>query len=176
MTRSWRSARNTRARGRNCFWNPKKRKRSAISRVGHACAPRLSAVIKSFATAIICFGSICRVTAQAQENLPSNWDSPDAPCAQYDNLRNRVLGNIGVKIDVNRAWAKAFRRALKFWNSVLLVNFHEERSLNACSIRIVSGSPEILNNAILARSQLIGRVNFRGKIAVSPRSEAPVSF
>jgi hypothetical protein len=90
--------------------------------------------------------------------------------AQYDNLRSRVLGNIGVKIFVNRAWANAFRRALKFWNSVLLVNFHEERSLNACSIRIVSGSPEILNNAILARSQLIGRVNFRGKIAVSPRS------
>jgi hypothetical protein len=125
---------------------------------------------KSFTAAMVCFGCICQVTAQAQENLPSNWDSPDAPCAQYDNLRSRVLGNIGVKIDVNRAWAKAFRRALKFWNSVLLVNFHEERSLNACSIRIVSGSPEILNNAILARSQLIGRMNFRGKIAVSPGS------
>ena len=57
-----------------------------------------------------------------------------------------------------------------FWNSVLMVNFHEERSLRTCSIRIVSGSPDILNHAIVARSQIVGRANFRGKIAVSPDS------
>lgn len=123
---------------------------------------------KLFIAGILCFGCICRSTAQAQENLSSNWDSPDAPCGQYDNLRSRVLGNIGVKIDVNRAWADAFRRALKFWNSVLVVNFHEERSLNGCSIRIVNGSTDILHHVILARSQFIDWLNFRGKIAVNP--------
>jgi hypothetical protein len=125
---------------------------------------------KSLAAAIICFDCIFRVAAQAQDKLPLNWDSPDAPCAQYDNLRSRVLGNIGVKIDVNRPWANAFRRALQFWNSVLVVNFHEERSLDTCGIRIVNGGRDILNHGILARSQLIGRGNFRGKIAVSPGS------
>ena len=125
---------------------------------------------KSFASAIICFGCICQVAAQAQENPPTNWDSPDAPCAQYDKLRSRALGNIGVRIDVNRAWANAFRQAFKFWNSVLMVNFHEERGLDACSIRIINGSPGILNHVTLARSQLTGWVHFRGKIAVNPRS------
>jgi hypothetical protein len=121
---------------------------------------------KSFTAAIVCFGCICRVTAQAQESLRSNWDSPDAPCAHYDNLRSQVLGDIGVKIDVNRPWANAFRRALKFWNSVLVADFHEEKSLNACSIRIIGGSPDILSHAIVARSQLAGSPNFLGKIAV----------
>jgi Matrixin len=125
---------------------------------------------RSLVAAIMCFGCVCQLTAHAQVNLPSNWGSPDEPCAQYDSLRNRVLGNIGVKIDVNGAWAEAFRWAFRFWNSVLVVNFHEERSLSACSIRIVSGSPEILNHAIVARSQIVGWANFRGKIAVSPGS------
>jgi len=125
---------------------------------------------RSFAAVIICLGCICEVTVHAQENLPSNWASPDPPCAQYDNLRSRVLGNIGVKIDLNGAWADAFRRALEFWNSVLVVNFHEEGGLSACSIRIVNGSPHILNHGIVARSQIIGWANFRGKIAVNPGS------
>lgn len=56
-----------------------------------------------------------------------------------------------------------------------MVNFHEETSLNACSIRIVSGSPDVLNHAIVARSQVIGRVNFRGKIVVSPGSAKEMS-
>jgi hypothetical protein len=108
-----------------------------------------------------------QVTTRAQERPPSNWTSPDAPCAKSEDLRNTVLDNIGVKIDATEAWADAFRRALSFWNTVLASNLHEETSLSACAVRIVNGGPDVLNNVIVARSQLTERDNFRGKIAVS---------
>ena len=110
-----------------------------------------------------------------QEKPQSNWTSADAPCAKYDDLRKPVLGDIGVKIDATEAWADGFRRALSFWNTVLAANFHEETNLNSCAVRIVNGGPDILNNAIVARSQLIERNNFRGKIAVSPGAAKAMS-
>lgn len=97
----------------------------------------------------------------------SNWTSPDAPCARYDSLRSVVLGDIGVNIDVSERWANGFRHALAFWNVILAARFHEEADLDACSIRIIHGGPEILSEGIIARSQLTDRDDFRGKIAVS---------
>jgi hypothetical protein len=97
----------------------------------------------------------------------SNWTSPDAPCANFDNLRRPVIGNIGVKIDVAGPWADGFRRALRFWNTVLSANFYEETNLNACSVRIIDGDPDIVNRTVAARSQMTDRANFQGKIAVS---------
>jgi hypothetical protein len=79
-------------------------------------------------------------------------------------------GRIGVKIDASQPWADAFRRALSFWNTVLAANFHEETNLNACSVRIISGGPAILETAVIARAQLTERDNFRAMIAV--KSEA----
>ena len=79
--------------------------------------------------------------------------------------------NIGVKIDVTETWVDGFRRALSFWNTALPANFHEETNLDACAVRIINGGPDILDEAIVARSQLTERDNFRGKIAVSPRAE-----
>ncbi len=79
-----------------------------------------------------------------------------------------MLGDIGVKIDAAEPWAAAFRRALRFWNTVLAANFHEETNLDSCAIRIMDEGPEILNHAMVARSQLAEWDNFRGKIAVSP--------
>jgi hypothetical protein len=110
-----------------------------------------------------------------QDKPQSNWMSADAPCAKYDDLRNPVLGNIGVKIDATEPWANGFRRALSFWNTVLAANFHEETNFNACAVRIINGGPDILNNAIVARSQLTELDNFRGKIAVSPRAAKAMS-
>ena len=112
-------------------------------------------------------GFAARITAGAQEQTQSNWTTADEPCAKYDDMRRPVLGDIGVKIDANQAWADGFRKALSFWNAVLVANFHEETNLSACVIRIINGSPDILNNGMVARSQLTGRDNFRGKIAVS---------
>ena len=104
-----------------------------------------------------------------------NWASADAPCAKYDDLRNPVLGDIGVKIDAADPWADGFRRALHFWNAVLAANFHEETNLNACAVRVVNGGSDILSKAMVARSQLTEWDNFRGKIAVNPGTARALS-
>ena len=105
----------------------------------------------------------------------SNWTSADRPCAKYDDLRNPVLGNIGVKIDVSDAWAVAFRRAFRFWNTVLAADFHEESSLSACAIRVINGGADILNHSIVARSQITEWTDFRGKIAVRAGAAEQIS-
>ena len=107
------------------------------------------------------------IRTQASDRARSNWTSPDASCAKYDDLRNFSLGDIGVRIDAAAPWADGFRRALSFWNSVLAANFHEETDLNVCAVRIVDGGPDIFEAGIVARSQLPYWTGFRGKIAVS---------
>jgi hypothetical protein len=97
----------------------------------------------------------------------ANWASPEAPCAKFDNLRKPRIQDIGVKIDAAQPWADGFRHALRFWNTALAVNFHEETHLNACTVRIIDGGPGILNPAVAARSQIPNWTNFQGKIAVS---------
>lgn len=94
---------------------------------------------------------------------------------QYDDMRRPVLGDIGVKIDANQPWADGFLKALSFLNTVLVANFHEETNLSACAIRIINGGHDILNKGIVARSQLTGRDNFRGKIAVSTGAATAMS-
>jgi hypothetical protein len=132
---------------------------------------------KQFLTAAVavCFGFASHLKASAEKPPQSNWTTADAPCAKYDDLRNAVLGDIGVKIDAAEPWADGFRRALGFWNTVLAANFHEETNLDACAIRIVSAGPGVLTNAIVARSQLPEWDHFRGKIAVSPRAAKTMS-
>ena len=103
----------------------------------------------------------------ASQPRQSNWKSPDAPCANFDDLRKPLLRNIGVKIDTAEPWADGFRRALRFWNTVLAANLHEEADLCVCNIRIVDGAPDIFDHAIAARSQLTDWANFSGMIAVS---------
>ena len=104
----------------------------------------------------------------AKDVPPQNWNNSDAPCAKYDDLRNLVLRDIGVRIDVAGPWATAFRRAFSLWNIVLNADFHEVHDLDACGVRIVNGSSAILSRTIVARSQVMEWTNFRGKIAVSP--------
>jgi len=133
---------------------------------------RIVGASKQFLTGVLgaWLGCASHVTALAQETQQSNWTSVDAPCAKYDDLRNPVLGDIGVKIDATEPWADGFRRALSFWNSVLAANFHEDTNLNSCAVRIINAGRKIVNEAIVARSQFTERDNFRGKIAVSPRA------
>ena len=97
----------------------------------------------------------------------SNWTTPDLPCAKFEDLRKPIIGSAGVRIDAAEPWPDGFRQALRFWNTVLNANFHEEADLNACSVRIIEGGPSILKSAIAARSQVTDRANFQGKIAVS---------
>jgi len=120
-------------------------------------------------------GCALQVTAGAQQTPPANWTSTDAPCAKFDDLRKPVLGDIGVKIDATEPWASGFRRALGFWNTVLAAKFHEETNLDTCAVRIVNAGPDILNGAMVARSQLTEWDNFRGKIAVNPGAAKTMS-
>jgi predicted Zn-dependent protease len=105
----------------------------------------------------------------------SNWTSPDAPCAKFDDLRKPLLGDVGVKVDAAQPWADGFRRALGFWNTVLAASLHEETGLSACSVRIIDGGPDILGHAVAARSQIIDQANFEGKIAVSQAAAKEMS-
>jgi hypothetical protein len=131
---------------------------------------------RSFAGVIAMWlGCACQVPSRAVEDRRSNWTSVDAPCAKYDSLRKPLLGSVGVRVDVDGPWADGFRRALRFWNTVLAVNFHEERNLNACGVRIMYGGPDILNRAIVARAQVTEWANFQGKIAVNPGSAIEMS-
>jgi hypothetical protein len=132
---------------------------------------------KTFVAGVLAvwLGFAAHITAVAEGEPQANWASADEPCAKYDDMREPVLGDIGVKIDANEPWADGFRKALSFWNTVLAAHFHEETNLSACAIRIINGGPGILNNGIVARSQLTGRGNFRGKIAVSPGAAKAMS-
>jgi matrixin len=114
----------------------------------------------------MCLGCAAQAASMPPDTR-SNWSSPDAPCAKYKDIRNAVLGNIGVKIDVAEPWAGGFRRALSFWNNVLVADLHEETGLRECAIRVVYGDDSIVDHTIVARSQLTEWVGFRGKIAVS---------
>ena len=113
-----------------------------------------------------CLGCAAPMTAGAQPR--TNWSNSDAACARYNDLRNRVLGSIGIKIDTSGPWATGFRRAIAFWNGVLAVNFHEETELSACAVRVIDGDRAILHDGIVARAQIPEWRDFRGKIAVRP--------
>jgi hypothetical protein len=102
-----------------------------------------------------------------RQKSQSNWTSADAPCMKFDDMRKPVIGDIGVEIDAADPWANGFRRALRFWNTVLVANFHEENNLNACSVRIIDSDLGIVSRTVAARAQITDWANFRGKIAVS---------
>src|SRR5271163_3839478 len=99
-----------------------------------------------------------------------NWSTRDKPCANYNDLKKYALGDIGVKIDVSDpAWAAAFRRALVFWNKVLDVNFHEEKNINACALRITDGPLEMFGGGFTAFAQFADLDGFEAKIVVLPQ-------
>jgi Matrixin len=99
-----------------------------------------------------------------------NWSTSDKPCAHYNDLKKYDLGDIGVKIDVSDpAWAAAFRRALVFWNKVLDVNFHEEKNINACALRITDGPLVMFGGGFTAFAQFADLDGFEAKIVVLPQ-------
>jgi hypothetical protein len=99
-----------------------------------------------------------------------NWSTPDEPCAKYNDLKKYALGDIGVKIDVSDpAWAAAFRRALVFWNKILEVNFHEEKNIHACALRVTDGSLWMFEGGYTAFAQSADLNGFEAKIVVLPQ-------
>lgn len=79
--------------------------------------------------------------------------------------------NLGVKISTsNPELARAFRSAMNFWSRVVNMDWHEDPS-SSCAIQLVDGTPQILKNGIVARSQFIEWDNFQGLIAFNPRTQ-----
>jgi hypothetical protein len=110
------------------------------------------------------------VTPSPPTPLAVNWSTPDEPCAKYNDLKKYALGDIGVKIDVSDpAWAAAFRRALVFWNKILDVNFHEQKNIDACALRITDGPPAMFNGGYTAFAQAADLDGFEAKIVVLPQ-------
>ena len=130
----------------------------------------MGALVRWAAALATCLCCASPIPTHQRQPAKSNWTSSDAPCAKFDDLRKSVIGNIGVRIDASEPWANGFRQALRFWNTVLNANFHEETDLNACSVRVVDGGPDIFSSAAAARSQFTDRINFQAMIAVNPQA------
>jgi hypothetical protein len=103
-----------------------------ISRIGPA------AVLATW----LCCGS--PIPTPKEQQPQSNWTSSDAPCAKFDDLRKPLIGKIGVKIDTVNPWADGFRRALRFWNTVLDANFYEETNLKLAVYESSTEAPAFL--------------------------------
>lgn len=85
--------------------------------------------------------------------------------------------SIGIRYDIsNQVVIRQFRRAFDFWATLLDVDFYEEPS-TSCAIAIVDATDAVLpyNGAIVARAQLLGRLNFEGWIAVNPKASIYLS-
>ncbi len=108
--------------------------------------------------------------SSSSSSMRVNWSTSDKPCAHYNDLKKYDLGNIGVKIDVSDpAWAAAFRHALVFWNKILDVNFHEEKNINACALRITDGPIVMFGGGFTAFAQFADLDGFEAKIVVLPQ-------
>lgn len=104
------------------------------------------------------------------DQRPTNWDGNFTPCNQRSELFKNGTMNLGVKISTsNPSLAREFRMAMNFWSQVLDMNWHEVDS-NSCSVQLVDGTPAILKNSIVARSQFTEWDNFQGWIAFNPNT------
>ena len=90
----------------------------------------------------LCCASAISISLGAERQ--SNWTSPDTPCAKFDDLRKPLIGTIGVKIDAAEPWADGFRRAIRFWNTVLIADFHEETGLKTVLCELSTAPPPFL--------------------------------
>ncbi len=107
------------------------------------------------------------------DQRPTNWNGNFTPCNQRSELLKNGIMDLGVKISTsNPLLAREFRLAMNFWAQVLDMRWHEEDS-DSCSVQLVDGTPAILMNSIVARSQFTEWDNFQGWIAFNPR--APLS-
>jgi hypothetical protein len=77
--------------------------------------------------------------------------------------------SIGVRFDIsNPIAAEAFRKALRFWSTVLDVEFHQEPT-QSCALAVVDATGSILTeNNDVARAQFADWDNFQGWIAFDP--------
>jgi hypothetical protein len=77
--------------------------------------------------------------------------------------------HIGVRLDISNAIAaEALRKALRFWATVLDVDFYEDPT-QSCALALVDATGDILTeNNDVARAQFTDWDNFQGWIAFDP--------
>jgi hypothetical protein len=99
---------------------------------------------------------------------PINWAGDFEPCNRCSELLKRDHMDLGVRVSTsNRVMAKEFRRAMDFWATVVDMSWYEDET-SSCSVQLVEGTPGILTNATVARSQFTDWTNFQGWIAFDP--------
>jgi hypothetical protein len=99
-----------------------------------------------------------------------NWAGDFAPCAGHSELLKHGPMNLGVRFSTSRLQLRReFKRAMIFWSRVVEMSWHEDRT-SSCALQLVDGTPKILKNAIIARSQFTEWENFQGWIAFDPRA------
>ncbi len=99
----------------------------------------------------------------------ANWSGPYQPCLNSTEFLKSGHMDLGVRFDTSSpVAADALRRALKFWSTVIDMDFHEDSS-RACALALVDATPGILSeNNDVARAQFTDWANFQGWIAFDP--------
>lgn len=101
---------------------------------------------------------------------PVNWSGAFSPCNNHSEFLKHDFMNLGVHISSsNRTLAREFQKAMDFWANILDMTWHNDNSAT-CAVQLVDGTPEILADATVARSQFTGWANFQGWIAFDPRA------
>ena len=99
----------------------------------------------------------------AQDRI--NWAGDFPPCDSHSELLKHVPMNLGVRFSTsNLQLRREFKRAMIFWSLIVEMSWHEDRT-SSCALQLVEGTPGILKNAIVARSQFAEWQNFQGWIA-----------
>jgi len=102
-----------------------------------------------------------------------NWAGDFAPCNSHFELMKHDPMRLGVKISTsNPSIGREFRKAMDFWSKIVDMDWHADDS-SSCSINVVDGTPAILTDALIARSQFTEWDNFQGWVAFDSR--APLS-
>jgi hypothetical protein len=126
---------------------------------------RISTIIR---ITILC--SLLTLPASFADQRTANWSGDFPPCNQRFEFRKHDPMSLGVRISTSKPeLARAFRLAMDFWSQVLDMNWHEDPS-SSCALQLVDGTPGILKNGIVARSQFIEWDNFQGLIAFNPKA------
>jgi hypothetical protein len=113
------------------------------------------------------------LAAQLDVAQTVNWTGDYASCTRHSELLNYGPMSIGVRFSTSsHQIQKEFKKAMDFWSGIIEMDWHEDDS-PTCSINVVDGTPEILKNSVIARSQFPEWGRFEGWIAFDPR--APLS-
>lgn len=99
-----------------------------------------------------------------------NWSGTFQSCERRAELLKRNHMHLGVRISTSSgAMAKQFRRAMDFWATIVDMSWYDEET-SSCSLQLVDGTSNILQNATVARSQFTDWSNFQGWIAFDPNA------